>query len=304
MTFKVSKFVHNMDTGHCSRAVAGQYSHQIHSTVVIGHAVAHSCRNSSRWSLPQVLTALVPFPLPGSLLVPHYSGQYRDEQMMVGHDDCQEENRSEGLERDLVMQDHFVQFFPGASKNYKGRKTFMDNFDDDLHAAKCQDNLYYPFALVGDWPMAEWIELLGLSMAQMGKFLSMQFIFDSAEKIHWVYHDWLTGDCAWELQDFSDFLRNSQFISFPDSQKWALLRSVKQVAQIVRKVRFYCPAWPVVTNLLAVTNGINIWAVNFDVWDTQEEACMAVEPSQLYTDVGKEGGWGEVKKMCMQAACV
>ncbi|KAI5986452.1 hypothetical protein EDC04DRAFT_2589715, partial [Pisolithus marmoratus] len=25
-------------------------------------------------------------------------------------------------------------------------------------------------------------------------------IFNSAEKIHWVYHDWLTGDHAWELQ--------------------------------------------------------------------------------------------------------
>ncbi|KAI6009154.1 hypothetical protein EDC04DRAFT_2540108, partial [Pisolithus marmoratus] len=23
---------------------------------------------------------------------------------------------------------------------------------------------------------------------------------NSAEKIHWVYHDWLTGDHAWELQ--------------------------------------------------------------------------------------------------------
>ncbi|KIK29651.1 hypothetical protein PISMIDRAFT_74571, partial [Pisolithus microcarpus 441] len=75
-----------------------------------------------------------------------------------------------------IMQDHFMQVFLGASKNYKGRKTFMENFDDNLHAMKCQDNLYYPFASVGDWQMAEWIELSGPSMAQMDKFLSMQFV--------------------------------------------------------------------------------------------------------------------------------
>ncbi|KAI6041911.1 hypothetical protein EDC04DRAFT_2601376 [Pisolithus marmoratus] len=173
----------------------------------------------------------VPFPPSGSLLVTHYSGQYGDEQMMVGHDDCQEENHSEGLERDLVMQDCFVQVFPGASKNYKGRKTFMDNFDDDSHAAKCQDNLYYPFALLRkhleilpsgpqwkfmvievDFPIKQppllyfcnVIECLQALLSDPTLIGHIKFcpckIFDSAEKIHQVYHDWLTGDHAWELQ--------------------------------------------------------------------------------------------------------
>ncbi|KAI6046600.1 hypothetical protein EDC04DRAFT_2598029 [Pisolithus marmoratus] len=80
--------------------------------------------------------------------------------------------------------------------------------------------------------------------------------------------------------DFSDFLRNSQFISFPDSQKWALLISVKQVAQTVRKIRF----------LQQFTRQPDLQT--FDVWDTQGGSMLLLECWGGWSTAEYWSGWG------------
>lgn len=70
------------------------------------------------------------------------------------------------------------EFHPNSIHQYKvlGGQTFMDGFDADTHAEERRSNTFYPFASRGDWELASWLYNSGLSMAEIDKFLSLEFV--------------------------------------------------------------------------------------------------------------------------------
>ena len=66
--------------------------------------------------------------------------------------------------------------FADAAKTWGCGETFMDIFDLDGHAEQCRENVYYPFASKEDWEMAAYLLHLGLSMALIDNFLSLQLM--------------------------------------------------------------------------------------------------------------------------------
>ncbi|KAG2344282.1 hypothetical protein BDR05DRAFT_860035, partial [Suillus weaverae] len=137
-------------------------------------------------------------------------------------------------------------------------KTFMDQFNEDEYAAEREQNQYFPFASKPDWEMASYILRSDLSMAEIDKYLNLEFmrraellpappqwkyqkitpefpmtktlqifyrdtieclqsllshpllaasfdfipckVYESAERAVRVYHGFMTGDHAWNLQ--------------------------------------------------------------------------------------------------------
>ncbi|KAI6013412.1 hypothetical protein PISMIDRAFT_105361, partial [Pisolithus microcarpus 441] len=53
---------------------------------------------------------------------------------------------------------------------YPGGTTFMDWFFNDQYVTLWWQNLYYPFASVGDWQLALWLLHSQLSMATIDDF--------------------------------------------------------------------------------------------------------------------------------------
>ncbi|KIK20320.1 hypothetical protein PISMIDRAFT_13073 [Pisolithus microcarpus 441] len=65
---------------------------------------------------------------------------------------------------------------PNMPSIYPGGTTFMDWFFDDQYTTLRWQNLYYPFALAGDWQLALWLLRSWLSMAAIDDFLSLQLV--------------------------------------------------------------------------------------------------------------------------------
>ncbi|KAI6019356.1 hypothetical protein BKA83DRAFT_4057137 [Pisolithus microcarpus] len=63
--------------------------------------------------------------------------------------------------------------FEGAAIVYRIGDTFLRCFDMDCHALHRQTNMYYPFANLGDWEMANFLLQLNLSMREIDSFLSL-----------------------------------------------------------------------------------------------------------------------------------
>ncbi|KAG2139783.1 hypothetical protein DEU56DRAFT_693238, partial [Suillus clintonianus] len=76
--------------------------------------------------------------------------------------------------------------------------TFMKTFNSDEYAAERVDNPYFPFTSKPDWEMAAFLLRSELSMADIDQYLHLEF---SAERAVRIYHGFMTGDCAWELQE-------------------------------------------------------------------------------------------------------
>lgn len=83
--------------------------------------------------------------------------------------------------------------FPGAAKILDGGKTFLDKFYDDEYADKRVDNLYYPFATVGEWELASWLIRTNLSMAATNEFLRLRLVRSLPYK-QMQYLSWVTGE--------------------------------------------------------------------------------------------------------------
>ncbi|KAG1870221.1 hypothetical protein DFJ58DRAFT_723118 [Suillus subalutaceus] len=68
-----------------------------------------------------------------------------------------------------------VEFYDGAGKTWGVGKTFMDQFNEDEYAAEREQNQYFPFASKPDWEMASYILRSDLSMAEIDKYLNLEF---------------------------------------------------------------------------------------------------------------------------------
>lgn len=70
----------------------------------------------------------------------------------------------------------FIEYYPRAAKIQGQAKTFMDIFDEDEHASKRANNLYYPFASAKEWEVASFLLKSGLSMAKIDEFLKLELV--------------------------------------------------------------------------------------------------------------------------------
>ncbi|KAF9037975.1 hypothetical protein BJ165DRAFT_1352997, partial [Panaeolus papilionaceus] len=55
-------------------------------------------------------------------------------------------------------------------------QTFMDKFDQDIHASKRKSNVYYPFSTRAEWELAYFLLQSGLSMLSIDDFLKLDLI--------------------------------------------------------------------------------------------------------------------------------
>lgn len=79
---------------------------------------------------------------------------------------------------------HHTEVYPGAAQTYGKGSTFMDEFDDDEHAAMREDNLYYPWASRPEWELASFLLRSSLSMAAIDQFLSLDLVSESLLILH------------------------------------------------------------------------------------------------------------------------
>ena len=70
----------------------------------------------------------------------------------------------------------YVERYPRAAKIVKQGKTFMDLFDEDIHASKCVKNVYYPFASADKWELASFLLKSGLSIDAIDEYLKLQLV--------------------------------------------------------------------------------------------------------------------------------
>jgi hypothetical protein len=52
----------------------------------------------------------------------------------------------------------------------------MDIFDEDSHASKRENNVYYPFASADEWELASFLVKSGLSISAIDEFLKLQLV--------------------------------------------------------------------------------------------------------------------------------
>jgi hypothetical protein len=72
-----------------------------------------------------------------------------------------------------------VEVYDGAGKLWGVGKTFMDQFNEDEYAAEREQNRYFPFTSKPDWEMALFILWSDLSMADIDKYLNLEFVSSS-----------------------------------------------------------------------------------------------------------------------------
>lgn len=73
-------------------------------------------------------------------------------------------------------QPFFLEHHPFPSRTYGPGQTLMDQFDQDKHADKRAQNLYYPFASRKEWEVASFLLRSSLSMANINKFLKLEMV--------------------------------------------------------------------------------------------------------------------------------
>ncbi|KAF8141813.1 hypothetical protein EV363DRAFT_1392225 [Boletus edulis] len=65
---------------------------------------------------------------------------------------------------------------PNTLSIFDGRKTFLTRFNSDPYSAHQQDNLYYPFASLDDWEIANFLLKSRLSIKLIDEFLSLRMV--------------------------------------------------------------------------------------------------------------------------------
>ena len=69
-----------------------------------------------------------------------------------------------------------AEVFDGASKIFKHGMDFMDRFDNDEHANKHRQNLFYPFASKDEWELASFLLQCGLSTTLIDELLCLNLV--------------------------------------------------------------------------------------------------------------------------------
>lgn len=69
-----------------------------------------------------------------------------------------------------------IEEYEGAGASFGHGTTFMDHFDQDIHASERQHNVYYPFVSKDEWELASFLLGSDLSMADITKFLSLKLV--------------------------------------------------------------------------------------------------------------------------------
>ncbi|KAI6019279.1 hypothetical protein BKA83DRAFT_4056954 [Pisolithus microcarpus] len=69
-----------------------------------------------------------------------------------------------------------VQRFPNAGTVFGVGNTFLRRFEMDRYSSFCLTNLYYPFANLDDWEMANFLLQSKLSMAKIDEYLSLKMV--------------------------------------------------------------------------------------------------------------------------------
>ena len=75
-----------------------------------------------------------------------------------------------------ASSDTFVETYEGCSEAFPGGKSFMDNFRQDKHASKRQENLYFPFVSQEEWQLALWLLHLHLRLSAIDSLLSLDIV--------------------------------------------------------------------------------------------------------------------------------
>jgi len=70
----------------------------------------------------------------------------------------------------------FYEHHPSTPGTYGSGPTFMDDFDQDSHADKRSQKLYYPFASRPEWELASFLLRSNLSMASINTFLKLECV--------------------------------------------------------------------------------------------------------------------------------
>ncbi|KAI6009068.1 hypothetical protein BKA83DRAFT_4505299 [Pisolithus microcarpus] len=114
----------------------------------------------------------------------------------------------EGVEASVLMTcaGHLCrgEQFEGAAIVYRIGDTFLRRFDMDRHALHRQTNMYYPFANLGDWEMANFLLQSNLSMREIDSYLSlsmtkkMPLSFWTAKELRGRIEDLPKGPC-WKI---------------------------------------------------------------------------------------------------------
>ncbi|KAI5989502.1 hypothetical protein EDD15DRAFT_2171313 [Pisolithus albus] len=95
--------------------------------------------------------------------------------------------------------------FEGAAIVYRIGDTFLRRFDMDRHSFHRQTNMYYPFANLGDWEMANFLLQSNLSMREIDNYLSlsmtkkMPLSFWTAKELRGHIEDLPKGPC-WKIR--------------------------------------------------------------------------------------------------------
>ena len=69
-----------------------------------------------------------------------------------------------------------VEYHLHAPQVFPGGRIFMDNFFANKYGLLHHENLFFPFALGADWQLGSWLLHLGLSMAVIDSFLSLDLV--------------------------------------------------------------------------------------------------------------------------------
>ena len=77
------------------------------------------------------------------------------------------------------LEKYHTEVYPGAAQMYGKGSTFMNEFNDNEHAAMREDNLYYPWASRPEWELASFLLCSSLSMATIDQFLSLGLVSES-----------------------------------------------------------------------------------------------------------------------------
>lgn len=68
------------------------------------------------------------------------------------------------------------EYFVGAAQIFGRGTSFVDKFNADRFSAHRDENLYYPFASLQEWKLAQWLLRCGLSMSATNEFLSLELV--------------------------------------------------------------------------------------------------------------------------------
>lgn len=105
--------------------------------------------------------------------VPEANGHLESDHDPMDWSDGLEEMREQTMDEPSGV---FIEEFVGAGETYGRGVTFLDIFDNDPHASKRVNNIYYPFTSKDEWELASFLLQSDMSMASIDSFLSLTLV--------------------------------------------------------------------------------------------------------------------------------